>query len=99
MARFAQISSDGYVTAVVVVPDEQEQRGEEFLSVDLGLGGRWVQTSYNGTIRKRLAGIGMIYSVELDMFIDPQPAVGWTIDGNGDWQLPADPGDDYTAAD
>lgn len=47
MAHFALVDEDNIVVNVVVVPNEQEHRGEEFLSKDLGLGGRWLQTSYN----------------------------------------------------
>ena len=47
MAHFAELDENNVVTQVLVVPDEQEHRGEDFLANDLGLGGRWVQTSYN----------------------------------------------------
>jgi hypothetical protein len=47
MAHFARINNNNIVQEVLVVPDEQEHRGQEFLAEDLGLGGRWIQTSYN----------------------------------------------------
>ena len=47
MAHFAEMSADNIVLRVVVVPDEEEHRGQEFLADDLGLGGTWLQTSYN----------------------------------------------------
>lgn len=47
MAHFARLDENNMVVAVTVVPDLEEHRGEEFLAVDLGLGGRWIQTSYN----------------------------------------------------
>lgn len=47
MAHFAEIDENNVVIRVVVVPNEEEHRGNEFLSVDLGLGGRWEKTSYN----------------------------------------------------
>jgi hypothetical protein len=77
MAHFAEINSDNIVVRVLVVPDEEEQRGEEFLSVELGLGGRWIQTSYNGTIRGQFAGIGYSYDEELDLFLPPKPYASW----------------------
>lgn len=77
MAHFAEINSDNIVVRVLVVPDEEEQRGEEFLSVDLGLGGRWIQTSYNGNIRGQFAGIGYSYNEELDIFLPPKPYASW----------------------
>jgi hypothetical protein len=46
MAHFAEINENNIVLRVLSVPDEEEHRGEDFLSNDLGLGGTWVQTSY-----------------------------------------------------
>lgn len=71
MAHFAEVA-DGIVVQVLVVPDSQEQRGQDFLANDLGLGGTWVQTSYNANIRKNYAGIGMSFDAERDAFIAPQ---------------------------
>jgi hypothetical protein len=71
MAHFAEVA-DGIVVQVLVVPDAQEHRGQEFLADDLGLGGTWVQTSYNNNIRKNYAGIGMSYDSGRDAFIPPK---------------------------
>jgi hypothetical protein len=79
MAHFAEIDENGVVLQVLVVPDAQEHRGHEFLSDDLGLGGTWVQTSYNARIRKNYAGIGMIYDNTRDAFIAPQPYASWIL--------------------
>jgi hypothetical protein len=38
MAHFARINNNNIVQEVLVVPDEQEHRGQEFLAEDLGLG-------------------------------------------------------------
>jgi hypothetical protein len=80
MAHFAEIDQSNTVVRVVVVPDDQEHRGQEFLANDLNLGGTWIQTSYNNKIRKNYAGIGMIYDTTLDAFIDPQPYPSWILD-------------------
>jgi hypothetical protein len=88
MAHFAQIDENNIVTQVLVVPDEQEHRGQEFLADDLGLGGKWIQTSYNHKIRKQYAGIGYSYDEVADVFITPQPFPSWTLDSNHDWQPP-----------
>lgn len=69
MAHFAQINERNIVTNVVVVPDEQESRGHDFLSQDLGLGGTWLQTSYNNRIRGEYASIGGLYIKDADIFI------------------------------
>lgn len=70
MAHFAEINGINRVIRVLVVPDEQEHRGQEFLSEDLGLGGRWVQTSYNGSFRGQYAGPGMFYDETSDEFVE-----------------------------
>lgn len=88
MAHFAEIDVDGTVIQVLVVPDEQEHRGQDFLADDLGLGGTWIQTSYNNNIRKQYAGIGYKYDSVNDVFITPQPFSSWTLDENHDWQAP-----------
>lgn len=81
MAYFAEIDSSNVVTRVLVVSDSEEHRGHQFLSVDLLLGGRWIQTSYNGRIRKNYAGIGFTYDEYRDAFIPPKPAFdSWILD-------------------
>ena len=89
MAHFSQIDENNYVVQVLVVSDDQEHRGEEFLSIDLGLGGRWIQTSYNtrggqhlygGTpFRKNFGAIGYQYREDLDAFVGPKPYPSWDI--------------------
>jgi hypothetical protein len=58
MAHFAEIDSDNKVLRVLVVDNSQEHRGQEFLANDLGLGGTWIQTSYNANFGGKYAGIG-----------------------------------------
>lgn len=69
MAHFAKIE-DGIVTQVVVVDNEHEANGEEYLN-SLGLDGQWVQTSYNGNIRGKYAAIGDTYDSVADEFVSP----------------------------
>ena len=69
MAHFAEIDENNIVTRVLVVNDNDEHRGAEFLAVDLGLGGTWIQTSYNANIRGKFAGIGDFYDSVADEFI------------------------------
>lgn len=85
MAHFAKIDSDNKVIEVVVVPNEQEHRGQEFLANDLGHGGTWIQTSYNTRanthkygklpFRKNFAKIGGTYDPVRDAFIPPKPVL------------------------
>jgi hypothetical protein len=99
MAHWAEIDSDNIVTRVLVVPDSQDDRGQEYLADDLGLGGTWKKTSYNtvagehrngGTpFRKNYAGIGYVYDEKLDAFYAPQPFSSWKL--NKDtciWEAP-----------
>ena len=69
MAHFAKIE-DGIVTNVLVVDNEHEANGQEFLN-SLGLEGTWIQTSYNGNIRGKYAAIGDTYDAENDVFVSP----------------------------
>jgi len=105
MAHFAEIDSSGVVLRVLVVPDEQEQRGEDFLSSDLELGGTWVQTSYNTRagnhinggipLRKNFAGIGFTYDFDRDAFIPPKPYPSWLLEESTcSWIPPIDYPDD-----
>jgi hypothetical protein len=90
MSHFAEIDGEGTVLRVLVVADDKESRGQEFLADDLGLGGTWKKTSYNtvggvhsngGTpFRKNFAGIGYKYDSEKDAFIPPKPFTSWTLD-------------------
>ena len=73
MSHFAEIDPNGgTVLRVLVVPNEQEHRGQDFLANELGLGGVWVQTSYNANIRYNYAGIGFTYDATRDAFISPK---------------------------
>jgi hypothetical protein len=47
MAHFAEIDETNTVTRVLVIGDDNEHRGQEFLADDLGFGGTWIKTSYN----------------------------------------------------
>jgi hypothetical protein len=99
MAHFAEVDSNNVVVRVLVVGDDQEHRGQDFLANDLGLGGTWLKTSYNtqggvhtlgGTpFRKNYAGIGFTYDPTRDAFIPPKPFNSWTLDENTcNWEAP-----------
>ena len=87
MAHFARIENN-IVVKVLVVHNDLEHRGADFLANDLGLGGTWIQTSYNNNFRKQYAGIGFTYDSLNDVFIAPQPFASWSLDQNFDWQPP-----------
>ena len=87
MAHFAKIGLNNIVTEILVVANretmdstgvEHESIGVEFLKTLTGHE-TWVQTSYNGTIRKNYAGIGYTYDSQRDAFIPPKPYPSWTL--------------------
>jgi hypothetical protein len=96
MAHFVEIDENNVVLQVLVVPDREQHRGQDFLANELGFGGRWIQTSYNNTIRKRYAGIGFIYDEELDIFLYPKPFPSWILNKTlGEWNAPVSRPNDY----
>lgn len=93
MAHFARIENNIVVNTIVVHNNElmvngveNETKGKEFCHNLLG--GEWIQTSYNGNIRKQYAGIGYTYNPEADVFVQPKPFPSWVLDSNYDWQPP-----------
>ena len=80
MSHFAEIDENNIVTRVLV-GDNNDPAGDEGYSWFVNaLGGRWVQTSYNGNFRKHYAGIGFSYDETLDAFIPPKPTEGnWVL--------------------
>lgn len=89
MAHFAEIDENNIVLRVLVVDDAHETGGAEYLAYDLGLGGRWIQTSYNGNIRKNYAGVGYYYNEYRDAFIAPKPFPSWLLDESTcRWEAP-----------
>ena len=71
MAHFAEIDSNNKVLRVLVVDNSEEHRGQEFLADDLGLGGTWIQTSYNANFGGKFAGIGDTW--DGTNFVAPEP--------------------------
>ena len=86
MAHFAELDSNNVVLRVIVVSnaDTSTAQGEEKESIGIAfcerlLGGTWVKTSYNATIRKNYAGIGYTYDKDRDAFIPPKPYASWVL--------------------
>lgn len=79
MAHWAEINKKNEVLRVVVGDNDLPDEGYQWL-ID-NLGGTWLKTSYNATIRKNFAGIGFKYDEALDAFIPPMPDIGsWVLD-------------------
>jgi len=103
MAHFAQLDNDLNVIQIIVINNnvlldesgiEQEILGKQFCTNLLG--GNWIQTSYNGNIRKNFAGIGYSYDLVRDAFIPIKPYASWILDENTcRWEPPVPlPNDD-----
>lgn len=80
MSHFAEIDENNIVTRVLVGDNNMPNEGYDWFVENLG--GTWVQTSYNGSIRKNFAGIGFTYDEERDAFIPPQPYESWELNEN-----------------
>lgn len=79
MSYWAQLNTANIVTQVVVCDtnDLNGDQGYQFLLKNFG--GTWVQTDYNGEMRKNFAGIGFTYDSKRDAFIAPKPFESWVL--------------------
>ena len=105
MSHFAEINSDGLVTRVIVISQENIETGK------WGNPETWVQTSYNTyggkhygqdgeedsgvALRYNYAGRGYTYDTVRDAFIEPQPFPSWTLsEETCQWEAPVSRPDD-----
>ena len=90
MAHFAELIN-GIVARVIVVSNaDTASNGVEDETIGAAfchnlLGGEWVQTSYNGNMRKNYAGIGYTYDTARNAFIAPKPYSSWVLDEATCW--------------
>jgi hypothetical protein len=78
MSHWAEIDENNIVIQVTVGDNNEPDEGYQWL-ID-NLGGTWIKTSFNGTIRKNFASIGFTYDPIRDAFIPPQPEFGeWVL--------------------
>lgn len=105
MAHFVKLDNNIVVGAIVVSNEdcggldwpESEAVGQQFIA-NLGLNGRWIQTSYNTKggqhptgqgFRKNYAGIGWHYDPKGDAFHAPRPYDSWTLNTDTyQWEAP-----------
>ena len=98
MAHFAEIDSNNVVLRVIVVGNADTSTADGVEKESIGrafcerlFGGNWVQTSYNGNMRKNYAGIGHTYDADRDAFIAPKPEdnTTWVLNENTcRWERP-----------
>lgn len=79
MSHWAEIDENNTVIRVVVGNNEDPAGDEGRQWIVDTLGGNWVKTSYNSSIRKNFAGTGFTYDEIRDAFIPPQLFSGWVL--------------------
>jgi hypothetical protein len=86
MAHFAELDDNNKVINIHLVANEvlmvdgaeSEDVGIEFLKDFFqNPDGKYIQASYNGTIRKNYPAVGYIYNKVRDAFIAPKPYPSW----------------------
>lgn len=83
MPYFAELNGDNEVIRVIVADIIQWCQTR--------LGGRWLTTSYNATVRKNYAGIGYQYRQDIDAFVPPQPVYNFDLNTNtAKWEFSLD---------
>ena len=91
MAHWAEIDENNVVLRVTVGDNNDPNGDEGYQWLIDNLGGTWVKTSYNATMRKNFAGIGFTYDEERDAFIAPKPFDSWILDEETcKWEAPVE---------
>jgi hypothetical protein len=88
MSHFAKVEKNIVTKVIVAEPDFFDT----FVDTSPG---EWIETSYDGSIRKNYAGIGYSYDKIRDAFIPPKPFESWIL--NEDtclWDTPTPMPDD-----
>lgn len=97
MAHFAELDESNMVLRVIVIDNNDmiDETGQESEALGIELckyitgGGRWVQTSYSGKIRKNYAGTGFYYDEEMDAFIPLKKYDSWVLNSEtAKWESP-----------
>ena len=73
MAHWAELDDNNKVLRILVGDNNDPAGDEGYQWLIDNLGGTWVKTSYNGSIRYNYAGIGYTYDPIDDAFIAPMP--------------------------
>lgn len=76
MSHWAELDNENKVIRVLVGDNNDPAGDEGYQWLIDNLGGTWIKTSYNGTIRYNFAGEGYFYDENADAFIAPKPDCG-----------------------
>ena len=88
MSHWAELDNNNKVIRVLVGDNNDPYGDEGYKWLIDNLGGTWIKTSYNATIRYNYAGIGFTYDAEADAFIPPQPYPSWILNELKQWKAP-----------
>lgn len=89
MSYWAEINDDNLVIRVLRGDNDDPAGDEGYQWLLDNLGGTWVKTSYNATIRKKFAGLGDTYDEARDAFIAPKPFDSWILNEDScQWESP-----------
>lgn len=80
MSHWAELDKNNKVLRVLVGDNHDPAGDEGYQWLIDNLGGIWVKTSYNSSIRFNYAGVGYLYDNERDAFIPPKCHDEATID-------------------
>lgn len=72
MSHWAELDNENKVIRVLVGDNNDPAGDEGYQWLINNLGGTWIKTSYNGTIRYNFAGIDYVYDADADAFIAPK---------------------------
>jgi hypothetical protein len=96
LAHFAELDADNVVLRVLVVDNNDTSDADGVEDATIGVAflnnlypdsGAWIQTSYNDSIRGRMASVGGTYDPDEDIFVDPKAFPSWVRNGSG-WEPP-----------
>lgn len=80
MPYFAQIQNNEVLRVIVA---------DDIAWCQSRLGGAWIETAHDSSIRKNYAGISYEYRADIDAFVPPQPAYNMQLDGEtAQWTFP-----------
>jgi len=108
MAHFAKVNENNIVEEVIVISNDVEHRGAEFIVQELNKPGNWIQCSVNTYENKHIHGgtplrgnfpsTGAIYDPVRDIFYPQKPLPSWVLDEeNLFWHPPVPrPGSNYS---
>jgi hypothetical protein len=71
MSHWAEVDSNNIVLRVTVGNNNDPAGDEGYQWLIDNLGGTWIKTSINATIRGKFAGIGDYYDPQNDVFVSP----------------------------